>query len=119
MRIVLSHPFKGDVQKNIQSAMEYATLIKTIYPTATVFIPHTMISNLNDDIRAERELALAMCLGAIEKWATHVCFCGEYHQSEGCRQEFIAAQIYQKQILYGEDLETRRVPKYEDDKATL
>ena len=100
VRVYIASPYKGDTETNVQNALRYCRF--AVEQGAFPIAPHCYLPRfLDDDIPAERELALSFGLrllrGCREVWV----FGGTI--SEGMRAEIEAAKQQRKTIKYFSD----------------
>jgi len=98
-RVYISHPFKGDKQKNFEEVNNICISIANTQESVLPVSPLHMFSFLDDDNPVDRERAMCYCLNLLND-CDEVWVFGDWEKSEGCKKEINMARLLNKTLRF-------------------
>jgi len=94
--VYVSHPLRGDVQRNFNAVSDICANLKAIYPDLLILSPIHAFSF--ESVTAPQDWVLGQCLRLIEK-ADELWLFGDWRNSSGCVMESVYARRIGKRVI--------------------
>lgn len=94
--VYVSHPLRGDVQRNFNAVSDICANLKVIYPDLLILSPIHAFSF--ESVTTPQDWVLGQCLRLIEK-ADELWLFGDWRNSSGCVLESVYARRIGKRVI--------------------